>query len=150
MVGWGLYDVSALGLNCPLVGMLYSGRFGTEGCEINGLGLPPRSAKAPSLEGPLISFSAAASPLWWNELFTSRHWPWKEVPGCRTVKQLQARMIMTPSRIMKRVSSCLKSLPSKPPESSIHRYTLRMKMVTVATTRPMRKALKRRELVSEA
>lgn len=57
-------------------------------------------------------------------------------------------MIMRPSITMNTASSLTKSAPVKPPESSTHLYTLRAKMVTVATARPMRKALKRRDWTS--
>jgi hypothetical protein len=73
--------------------------------------------------------------------FASCHAPWKHTAGCKTVKQIVAMEIIAPSRIMNMASSLRKSRLLNPPASSAHRYTLRTKIVIVATKRPVRISL---------
>jgi len=68
--------------------------------------------------------------------FASCHAPWKQIAGCKTIKQKAAMTIMAPSSAMKSPSSVVASFPLNPPASSTHRYTLRTNIVTVATARP--------------
>lgn len=113
---WDVYDrTSATPLSCSLI---------SPAAFSPPLLLSPPSTGTPWVLACSLFFAkwnfAAAHPTFVNP-----------IPGCMTVRQMQATITITPSRIMN-WTSLLARWPLKPPESSTDRKTVRTKRQAVA------------------